>query len=99
MSHYNPNAGVSKTLIQHLIRFAAREGGFGEEASRTLLAVLATEISPELVPVGADGKSQSTEAAVGPYPAAGLQPLLPDPLRPGAQQDRLSRLAGVARCG
>lgn len=32
-----------------------------------LQAILDTEISPELVPVGADGAVQSTEAAVGPY--------------------------------
>lgn len=66
MSHYNPNSGVSKTLIQHLIRFAADHGGFGEDVARTLKTVLATEISPELVP-STDGKVQSTEASVGPY--------------------------------
>ena len=32
-----------------------------------LHAILDTEISPELVPAGADGKIQSTEATVGPY--------------------------------
>lgn len=66
MSHYNPNASVSKTLIQHLIRFAARRGGFGDEVAAILGRVLNTEISPELVPAGASGP-QSTEAAVGPY--------------------------------
>ena len=67
MSHYNPNGGVSKTLIQHLIRFAARSGEFSAEVSQALHTVLAAEISPELVPAGADGKVQSTEAKVGPY--------------------------------
>ena len=67
MSHYNPNVGVSKTLIQHLIRFAADHGGFAPEVAETLRAVLATEISPELIPADADGKTQSTEASVGPY--------------------------------
>lgn len=67
MSHYNPNSGVAKTLIQHLIRFAADHGGFGEAVASTLHTVLATEISPELVPADENGKSQSTEAAVGPY--------------------------------
>ncbi len=67
MSHYNPNGGVSKTLIQHLIRFAARSGEFSEAVSEALHTVLAAEISPELVPAGADGKVQSTEAVVGPY--------------------------------
>ena len=66
MSHYNPNAGVSKTLIQHLIRFAAEHGGFGDAVAQTLKTVLATEISPELIPA-TDGKGQSTEASVGPY--------------------------------
>ena len=52
MSHYNPNGGVSKTLIQHLIRFAARSGEFSAEVSEALHTVLAAEISPELVPAG-----------------------------------------------
>jgi NAD+ synthase (glutamine-hydrolysing) len=68
MSHYNPNASVSKTLIQHLIRFAAESGEFGAEASRVMRAIVDTEISPELVPPGEDGKGQSTESFVGPYP-------------------------------
>ena len=66
MSHYNPNVGVSKTLIQHLIRFAADHGGFEPRVAETLRRVLETEISPELVPAK-DGKGQSTEASVGPY--------------------------------
>src|SRR6202012_3472318 len=63
----NVNASVSKTLIQHLIRFVANSGDVDAETARILLAVLATEISPELVPAGADGAIQSTEAIVGPY--------------------------------
>jgi NAD+ synthase (glutamine-hydrolysing) len=67
MSHYNPNGSVSKTLIQHLIRFAASSGEFSTETGGVLRAILATEISPELVPADAEGKGQSTEAFVGPY--------------------------------
>jgi NAD+ synthase (glutamine-hydrolysing) len=67
MSHYNPNASVSKTLIQHLIRFVAASGGVSEETAAVLHDILATEISPELVPAGADGAIQSTESIVGPY--------------------------------
>ncbi len=67
MSHYNPNACVSKTLIQHLIRFVAGSGDVEEETARVLYDILATEISPELVPPGADGVIQSTESIVGPY--------------------------------
>jgi NAD+ synthase (glutamine-hydrolysing) len=67
MSHYNVNGSVPKTLIQHLIRWVAASGQFDAATSQTLLAVLGTEISPELVPAGADGAIQSTEAKVGPY--------------------------------
>jgi len=67
MSHYNPNASVAKTLIQHLIRFVAASGDLAKETAHILYAILATEISPELVPPGADGAIQSTESVVGPY--------------------------------
>jgi len=67
MSHYNPNASVSKTLIQHLIRFVAASGDLGKKTAQILYDILATEISPELVPPGADGLIQSTESNVGPY--------------------------------
>jgi NAD+ synthase (glutamine-hydrolysing) len=67
MSHYNPNASVAKTLIQHLIRFVAASGDMGSQTAPILCDILATEISPELVPAGADGAIQSTENVVGPY--------------------------------
>jgi NAD+ synthase (glutamine-hydrolysing) len=67
MSHYNVNAGVSKTLIQHLIRFVAGSGDVSDETAQILLAILGTEISPELVPAEAGEALQSTEQVVGPY--------------------------------
>ena len=67
MSHYNPNASVAKTLIQHLIRFVAASGDVAPETARILHDILATEISPELVPPAEDGLIQSTESVVGPY--------------------------------
>ena len=67
MSHYNVNAGVSKTLIQHLIRFVANSGDVDAKTAKILLDILGTEISPELVPADAGGAIQSTEATVGPY--------------------------------
>jgi NAD+ synthase (glutamine-hydrolysing) len=67
MSHYNVNGSVAKTLIQHLIRWVAKTGQFDAEASDTMLSVLGTEISPELVPADASGAIQSTEAKIGPY--------------------------------
>ncbi|MGN8553936.1 UNVERIFIED_CONTAM: NAD(+) synthase [Microbacterium sp. SLM126] len=68
MSHYAVNAGVPKTLIQHVIRWvvANREGVDDAEAA-VLQSVLDTEISPELVPAGQDGRMQSTEDRIGPY--------------------------------
>jgi NAD+ synthase (glutamine-hydrolysing) len=67
MSHYDVNAGVPKTLIQHLIRWVSGSGQFAADVGRTLDAILDTEISPELVPVEAGSTPQSTEARVGPY--------------------------------
>jgi NAD+ synthase (glutamine-hydrolysing) len=67
MSHYNVNAGVPKTLIQHLIRWVVASHQFEGEVPATLTSILDAEISPELVPVEAGEKPQSTEAKVGPY--------------------------------
>jgi NAD+ synthase (glutamine-hydrolysing) len=67
MSHYGVNAGVPKTLIQYLIRWAVKTGQFGGDTNRILTAILGTEISPELVPADASGAIQSTEARIGPY--------------------------------
>lgn len=72
MAHYGVNAGVPKTLIQHLIRWViahSDESGttLTDRAKEVLQAVLDTEISPELVPAGQDGKVQSTESTIGPY--------------------------------
>jgi len=67
MSHYNVNAGVPKTLIQHLIRWVIASEQFDDEVARILQSVLDTEITPELVPAGEGGQVQSSEAVVGPF--------------------------------
>ena len=67
MSHYNVNAGVPKTLIQHLIRWVISSGEFELQVGEVLKSVLATEITPELVPGDARDELQSSEAKVGPY--------------------------------
>ncbi|MGC1952351.1 MAG: NAD(+) synthase [Gammaproteobacteria bacterium] len=69
MGHYSVNASVPKTLIQYLIRWVVHTKQFDETTSRVLLSVLATDISPELIP-GEDGHSgpaQRTEEKIGPY--------------------------------
>ncbi len=67
MSHYNVNGSVAKTLIQYLVRWVMKSGQLDAAASKTLLAILDTEISPELVPAGDDRKLQSTQSKIGPY--------------------------------
>ncbi len=67
MSHYGVNAGVPKTLIQYLIRWTIQTGQFDPGVDAVLGDVLDTEISPELVPAGADGQIQSTQSIIGPY--------------------------------
>ncbi|MBN1365864.1 MAG: NAD(+) synthase [Syntrophaceae bacterium] len=68
MSHYNVNASVPKTLIQHLIRWVVKTNQFSKKVSKILNDVLETEISPELIP-GEKGhfNIQKTEDTIGPY--------------------------------
>jgi NAD+ synthase (glutamine-hydrolysing) len=63
MSHYGVNAGVPKTLIQHLIRWVIESEQFDDDTNDVLQEILGQEITPELIP----GGSQSTEESVGPY--------------------------------
>jgi NAD+ synthase (glutamine-hydrolysing) len=69
MSHYNVNASVPKTLITHLVRWVAESRQFGDVNSSVLLAVVNTEISPELVPgkAGDEAPAQVTQSVIGPY--------------------------------
>ncbi|MFL2001156.1 NAD(+) synthase [Microbacterium sp. A1-JK] len=67
MSHYAVNPGIPKTLIQHVIRWVVSSGEMDASTAGVLQAVLDTEISPELVPAGQDGRTQSTEDRIGPY--------------------------------
>jgi NAD+ synthase (glutamine-hydrolysing) len=73
MSHYSVNASVPKTLIQHVIRWVAATDQLGAETSDALRRIVATEISPELVPgISGDGSehgssAQATEDVLGPY--------------------------------
>jgi NAD+ synthase (glutamine-hydrolysing) len=67
MSHYNVNAGVPKTLVQHLIRWVAETGQFDEGTNELLEEILQQEITPELIPVTEGVKPQATEDSVGPY--------------------------------
>jgi NAD+ synthase (glutamine-hydrolysing) len=67
MAMYSVNCGVPKTLVQYVIGWVAATHA-AEAARRVLLDILATPISPELLPTGADGAiAQKTEDTLGPY--------------------------------
>lgn len=67
MSMYGVNASVPKTLVRHLVRWVADTEN--NPATRaTLLDIIDTPVSPELLPADPDGKiAQKTEDLVGPY--------------------------------
>ena len=72
MSHYNVNASVPKTLIKHLVHWVAHQKFLSSDGSATLLAILDTEVSPELIPTNAANSTgtqpgQKTEDTIGPY--------------------------------
>ena len=67
MSHYTVNAGVPKTLVQHLIRWVAGHGEFDEATNEVLREILGQEITPELIPIEEGARPQATEDSVGPY--------------------------------
>ena len=94
MAHYGVNAGIPKTLIQHLIRWVVAEKLFDDAVGRTLLSILDTEISPELVPAGAGGAIQSTQAKIGPYALQDFT--LWHVLRRGSRPSRIAFLALLA---
>jgi len=94
MSHYNVNASVAKTLIQHLIRWSAASGHYSEGAAKVMRAILAQKISPELVPPGKDGAIQSTEDAIGPYNLHDF--FLAHTIRAGAAPSKIAFLAQTA---
>jgi NAD+ synthase (glutamine-hydrolysing) len=94
MSHYGVNTGVPKTLMQHLIRWVVSSGQFEDHVGETLLSILDTEISPELVPARHGAKPQSTQAAIGPYSLQDFT--LYHVLRRGARPSKIAFLAWYA---
>lgn len=66
MGMYNPNVSIPKTLVRFLVRYVAAHE-FEGQVRDVLYSIADTEISPELLPIGAEGAIQSTESAIGPY--------------------------------
>jgi NAD+ synthase (glutamine-hydrolysing) len=91
MSHYNVNAGVPKTLVQHLIRWEAGNGELDEDTNGLLREIVEQEITPELIPHQEGEVKQATETSVGPY---NLQDFtLFHVIRRGARPSRIAFLA------
>ena len=91
MAHYGVNAGIPKTLIQHLIRWVVAERLFPDDVGHVLLDILGTEISPELVPAHEGEPIQSTQARIGPYALQDFT--LWHVLRRGSRPSRIAFLA------
>lgn len=67
MSMYGVNGSIPKTLVKYLVEWVARNG-VDEQSRNTLLDIVDTPISPELIPADANGNiKQKTEDLVGPY--------------------------------
>lgn len=67
MSMYGVNAGVPKTLVKYLVKWFALHAATERERD-TLLDIVDTPISPELIPADEQGNiKQKTEDLVGPY--------------------------------
>lgn len=94
MSMYNPNVSIPKTLVKFLVRWVA-DHEFTGPAQHTLHDIVATLISPELLPTGADGEIvQQTESVIGPYELHDF--FLFHFLRYGASPEKILFLAGHA---
>ena len=108
MSMYGVNGGVPKTLVRYIVDWyaEARLAGRGrtpetpdpERAAAALRDILATPVSPELLPARADGTiAQVTEDKVGPYELHDF--FLYHFLRRGAGKEKILRLASAAFAG
>jgi NAD+ synthase (glutamine-hydrolysing) len=95
MSMYGVNAGVPKTLVRHLVAWYAAKHA---ETAPALNDILATPVSPELLPPNADGTiAQITEDKVGPYDLHDF--FLYHFLRRGARKEKIRALAEQAFAG
>lgn len=92
MSMYNPNGSIPKTLVKFLVRDVALNEFEAGPARETLLSIVGTTISPELLPLGAEGEIlQSTEDVLGPYELIDF--ILYNAIRCGFSPDKILFLA------
>ena len=96
MSMYGVNGGVPKTLVRHLVRYVAETTSIKEEAE-VLLDILATPVSPQLLPAKDGEISQVTEDLVGPYELHDF--FLYNMVRLSFSPGKIFRLASIAFSG
>lgn len=67
ISMYSVNANIPKTLVRTMVEYIAKNQ-MDDTVQKTLMDVIATPVSPELLPCGEAGEiKQKTEDVVGPY--------------------------------
>ena len=94
MSMYSVNPSIPKTLVRYLVEYVA-ENESSKQISETLLDILDTPVSPELLPKGKDGNiTQKTEDIVGPYELHDF--FLYHFIKHGSSKDRILFLAKKA---
>lgn len=96
MSMYGVNSGVPKTLIKYLVEYEAERIG-SEKLKAVLLDIVATPVSPELLPPMEGEIAQKTEQAVGPYVLHDF--FLYNMVRFGFSPSKIYYLAKIAFCG
>ena len=96
---YGVNSGVPKTLMRHLVSYSADEcERLGDSESAAVLRdVLATPVSPELLPPKDGEIAQCTEGIVGPYELHDF--FLYYTVRYGFSPEKVMRLAEAAFAG
>ncbi len=94
MSMYGVNAGIPKTLVRYLVKYAA-ENIFGDRTREILLDIVDTPVSPELLPTDENGNiAQKTEDKVGPYELHDF--FLYYFLRYGFTREKIAYMASIA---
>ncbi len=95
MSMYGVNCSVPKTLVRYLVSYVADISG--DKLRDTLMDILDTPVSPELLPPKDGNISQETESLVGPYALHDF--FLYNFLRFGFSKDKIFRMAKSAFSG
>ncbi len=93
MSMYGVNSGIPKTLVRYLVDYCA-DIAETKELAAVLRDILATPVSPELLPAEDGDISQKTEELVGPYELHDF--FLHHMIRRGCEPKKVLRLADYA---